>query len=221
MAFFSFPASTSNDRKPPNTGLKDSSAYPAPTCTTEAWKICWPVIIAFEAVSRNRFPRYCMLCHTSVPAENFCSTFASEAVSWSCSHREKGFLCSVCNEDFLTRVSLQRQKCFEKGCKGDLSVKMEVVKEKMGAQSPAFKRYRDMVMIDCIVCCERALPIKRGVTLDCAHKRKICKRCLRRMIDVAVKRGGWDKLKCPEESCKKKLEFEDVRAAASREVFVR
>ena len=213
--------------KTPNIGLKGSQVSPVSASalqaapSNEAWTICWPVIAAFAAKSNNKFPRYCMLCHTSVPAENFCSTFVSEAVAWSCSHQEKGIICSACDDDFLLRVSLQRQKCLEQGCKGDLSVKMEVVEEKMGAKSLAFKRYRDMVTVECVVCCEWAFPVTRGVTLECAHKRSICKRCLEEMISVAVKRGGWDKLKCPEERCKKKLEFEDVRAASSREVFVR
>ncbi|MCJ1244279.1 hypothetical protein MMC30_001477 [Trapelia coarctata] len=41
------------------------------------------------------------------------------------------------------------------------------------------------------------------------------------MIDVAVKKGGWGELKCPESKCKQKLEFEDVRVAATAETFAR
>jgi hypothetical protein len=40
-------------------------------------------------------------------------------------------------------------------------------------------------------------------------------------MDVAVKRGGWDDLRCPEPKCKVKLEYEDVQRAASKETFIR
>jgi hypothetical protein len=187
---------------------------------SDAWDVAWPVVAAFSVKANNPYARYCMTCHRSVPSGEFCSNFVSLAVQWSCSHQEKGIVCGKCDEEFLMKVSMGQQKCWEPGCKGELSVKMDVVEEKMG-NSQAFKRYKDMVTTECVVCYESFPPWTRGVTKECAHKRTVCKSCLEQHIEVAVKKGGWDTLKCPEEQCKLKLSFEDVKAGASKEVFMR
>jgi len=189
----------------------------------DVWKICWPVIAAFYVKPTNQFDRLCLICNTSVPPGNFCSSFLSDAVDRTCQHRENGFICSACDEDFLLRVSLQKQECLELDCPGKLSIKIAEIEARLGDSKP-FQKYCELVFstpAECIVCGEMDQQSTKPVTKQCRHFRNTCSDCLAQMVDVSVKSGRWDELRCPETKCKKKLEYEDVQRVASKETFLR
>lgn len=101
---------------------------------------CWPVIRAFAYKSGgSRFKQRCMVCGSTVAPGKYFSSFISHAVAWTCEHEYGEFICSACDEDFLWRVSLRKQKCLRADCGGDLSVKMAEVERRLGSDSVAFK----------------------------------------------------------------------------------
>ena len=63
----------------------------------------------------------------------------------------------------------------------------------------------------CIVCYETSCPNQKPVTKQCRHARNVCSGCLVKMIEIAVERGGWDNLRCPDPKCRKKLAYKDIR----------
>ena len=74
--------------------------------------------------------------------------------------------------------------------------------------------------VDCIICGDS---FSRGgqVTKNCQHARNSCPDCVKKMIDFAVEKGGWNDLRCPYTECKHKLGFEDIRLSASTTAFQR
>ncbi|KAH8195257.1 hypothetical protein TruAng_010581 [Truncatella angustata] len=74
---------------------------------------------------------------------------------------------------------------------------------------------------NCAVCSDdkRVSEIPRHVTRSCEHKSNTCKDCVGQWITSSMETLAWDRLKCPE--CPQLLQFDDVRAFASPDVFVR
>jgi hypothetical protein len=107
--------------------------------SNDIWKICWPIIATFHKKSSNRSSRHCVICDTTVSPGNFCSSFLSDAVDWTCQHRKKSFICSACDEDFLLKVSLQKQDCLETECQGKLFVKIAEIEARLG-DSESFRK---------------------------------------------------------------------------------
>lgn len=83
-------------------------------------------------------------------------------------------------------------------------------------------RYRELVfggVEECVVCGEEEYHCDAPVTKYCQHLRNICPSCLKQMIKIAVKKGGWADIRCPDTSCRKQLEYNDVKQAATKEDF--
>ncbi|KAF2736589.1 hypothetical protein EJ04DRAFT_432509 [Polyplosphaeria fusca] len=59
----------------------------------------------------------------------------------------------------------------------------------------------------------------RATTSSCAHGRNTCTECIQRWIETCMDSKGWDHCVCPE--CVESLEYDDVKALATNEVFAK
>ncbi|KAI0125875.1 hypothetical protein BJ170DRAFT_451566 [Xylariales sp. AK1849] len=73
----------------------------------------------------------------------------------------------------------------------------------------------------CLVCGDekRLSEMPRRITRSCDHDPNTCKVCVAQWIVSSLDTVTWDRLKCPE--CPQLLQFQDVKAFASRELFDR
>ena len=73
----------------------------------------------------------------------------------------------------------------------------------------------------CCVCSDEKTvsEMPQKITASCSHPTMTCKECVGQWISSSLESVAWDRLKCPE--CPQLLGFEDVRAFATPDTFVR
>ena len=53
----------------------------------------------------------------------------------------------------------------------------------------------------------------------CNHDPNVCRPCLTNLLEIAVRQGRFEDVRCPDTECQAKIAFRDVRGLVSTEVF--
>ncbi|KAL1656920.1 hypothetical protein SLS61_000716 [Didymella pomorum] len=56
---------------------------------------------------------------------------------------------------------------------------------------------------------------------SCTHKADVCAGCYTALLGSQLEENGWQEVKCPGQSCKVNLTYEEIKAHASKDVFER
>jgi hypothetical protein len=213
----------------------------------EKWSICWEISLAFGVKFKNSWTRKCVKCGREIPHRltEWGSEFISSAVSSPCGHSRDGILCSACEEGMAMRIVKAEQRCFVFGCRERLTVSKAALKTGLSSNEellqrflpsplpfspfPSYNRanavhllhycrYLKLGEFECVVCGDMSLP-RRPVTLNCEHPINTCADSVQDMIQASLTGGAWTGLRCPEPSCREKLEFADIEYFAAEETF--
>jgi hypothetical protein len=74
---------------------------------------------------------------------------------------------------------------------------------------------------DCAVCSDATLIIDLPALSSCAHDADVCVDCYTAWLGSQLEENGWQEVRCPGQSCKVNLTYEEIKAYASKEVFER
>ncbi|KAI9855310.1 MAG: hypothetical protein M1813_009849 [Trichoglossum hirsutum] len=186
----------------------------------EKWSICWEISLAFGVKFKNSWTRKCVKCGREIPHRltEWGSEFISSAVSSPCGHSRDGILCSACEEGMAMRIVKAEQRCFVFGCRERLTVSKAALKTGLSSNEELLQRYLKLGEFECVVCGDMSFP-RRPVTLNCEHPINTCADSVQDMIQASLTGGAWTGLRCPEPSCREKLEFADIEYFAAEETF--
>jgi hypothetical protein len=72
---------------------------------------------------------------------------------------------------------------------------------------------------DCAVCGDATIDLPS--LSSCTHKADVCAGCYTASLGSQLEENGWQEVKCPGQSCKVNLTYEEIKAHASKDVFER
>lgn len=102
----------------------------------------------------------------------------------------------------------------------DAAIARQIHREELGAQEERLRKAASRTR-DCAVCGEATLIIELPSLSSCPHDAQTCRDCYATWIVSQLENNGWQQVKCPGTTCKINLEYEEIKAYATKEVFER
>lgn len=102
----------------------------------------------------------------------------------------------------------------------DAAIAHQLQKEEAQAQEARLREAASRTR-DCAVCGDATLVIELPSLSSCAHDAEICADCYATWLGSQLAENGWQEVKCPGQSCKVNLTYEEIKSYASKEVFER
>lgn len=102
----------------------------------------------------------------------------------------------------------------------DSAIARQIQKEKVQAHEARLREAASRTR-DCAVCGDATLVIELPYLAFCAHDADVCADCYTAWLGLQLADNGWQEVKCPGQSCRVNLTYEDIKTYASKDIFER
>ena len=102
----------------------------------------------------------------------------------------------------------------------DAAIARQFQKEAAEAQETRLREAASRTR-DCAVCGDATLVIDLPSLSSCTHDADVCADCYTAWLGPQLEENGWQEVKCPGQSCKINLTYEEIKAHASEDIFER
>lgn len=118
------------------------------------------------------------------------------------------------------RETIPKQSSRRHGETFDAAIARQLQKEAAEAREARLQEAASRIR-DCAVCDDATLVVDLPALASCTHDAEVCADCYTAWLSSQLKANGYQEVKCPGQSCKVSLTYEEIKAYASKEVFER